>query len=294
MVVGSSGNRAVHEAAIAQVVNASGRVKGVAFAVTERHFLTCAHVVNVILGRSLKQPDWPASSVMLRFPFLSRVPSVQAKVVYWKAPSDARDAAEEDIAVLELIKLIPGIQPVTFADYRTGDRQFSAFGYPKDRPSEKGVWAEGKILETVSLGWVQIQGIYEPGRRVERGFSGTPVWDNDRKTVLGMIVAEYDNYEAAKVAYMLPAQILELAVQRFKSLNADPSLVPPNQSPSPLAIVKQKGIQKQLDLVLKQIAALYEKLALDRSGADAVLIQAEIEDLEKKAENLTKQLDDLR
>jgi V8-like Glu-specific endopeptidase len=286
------GNRAIHEAAIAQVLNASGKVKGVAFAVTGRHMLTCAHVVNAVIeGRSEKQADRPQETVKLSFPWLGV--TVEAKVVYWRAPSDDRLAAEEDIAGLELLTAVPGMQAVEFADYRDGDRQFSVLGYPVDRPLQTGVSVEGKILGSISLGWTQIQGTTEQGGRVERGFSGAPVCNLIQTHVLGMVVAEFGD-EAAKTAAMLSTSVLEPAMQFLKSQSPDrPSLIAP-PAPSPLAVIKRQGIQRQLNLVLNQIQALYEKLALDRSGSNGILIQAEIEQLEQKAETLAKQIDDLK
>jgi Trypsin-like peptidase domain len=287
-----AGEKAIHEAAIAQVLNPSGKVKGVAFAVTGRHLLTCAHVVNAVVeGRSLKQADRPQATIKLSFPWLGA--TVEAKVVYWKAPSDDRLVTEEDIAGLELLTVVPGMQAVEFADYRDGDRRFSVLGYPINRPSQTGISVNGEILGSISLGWTQIQGTTEQGGRVERGFSGAPVCNLAQTHVLGMVVVEFGD-EAAKMAAMLATSVLGPALQFLKSQSPDlpPLIAPP--TPSPLEVIKRQGIQRQLNLVLNQIQALYEKLALDRSGSNGILIQAEIEQLEQKAETLAKQIDDLK
>jgi hypothetical protein len=227
-------NRAIHEAAIAQVLNGLGKVKGVAFAVTGQHLLTCAHVVNAVIeGRSEKQADRPQETVKLCFPWLGA--TVEAKVVYWKAPSDDRLAAEEDIAGLELLTAVPGMQAVEFADYRDGDRQYAAMGYPEYRPNNKAVWATNcTISETVSPGWVQIQGTWAEGRRIECGFSGTPVFDSLKTFVFGMVVAEYqDPYEdTPKIAYMLPSRTLQSAIwvlQVLDRLSVIPNVWPISQ-----------------------------------------------------------------
>jgi V8-like Glu-specific endopeptidase len=285
---------AIHQAAIAQVLNGSGQVKGVAFAVTGRHLLTCAHVVNAAIdGRSEKQADRPQDLVTLAFPFLPDVSTVQAKVVYWKAPSDERSAAEEDIAGLELLTAVPGMPAVEFADYREGDRLFSTLGYPAERPLQTGIFVRGEILGSISPAWTQIQGTAEPGGRVERGFSGAPVWNLKQTHVLGMVVAEFGD-EAAKMAAMLSTSVLKPAIWFLKSQSSDSPPQITQQTSSPLVAIKRQGIQRQLDLVLKQLQELYGKLALDRSGSDGILIQAEIEQLEQKAKALEKQRDDLK
>jgi vWA-MoxR associated protein C-terminal domain/Trypsin-like peptidase domain/vWA-MoxR associated protein middle region (VMAP-M) 1 len=211
----------IHESAIAQVCTASGAVVGVAFVVTGRHLLTCAHVVNAALGA--KREEIPVEQVSLVFPFLEGVPRVMARVVYWRAPRDERAIAEEDIAGLELLGEVPGINAVSFADYRLGDRQFSAFGYPAYRPGSKGVWTKGMVLESVSMGWVQIEGTSEQGRRVEQGFSGGPVFDGQFASVMGMVVAEYSRDEDAKVAYMLPESNLKACIRFLELLDRLPS-----------------------------------------------------------------------
>jgi CHASE2 domain-containing sensor protein len=213
---------ATHETALAEVKTIKGEVRGVAFAVGSQRLLTCAHVVNAALGRRQEQPDCPQDEVILAFPFLPEAPQVRARVINWYPPSENRTVATEDIAVLELLDHVPGLKSVEFANYRdhVAYRSFTTFGYPEERPREKGVWVDGKILETVSVGWVQIEGIYGQGRRVERGFSGTPVWSASGQYVLGMVVAEYSRDRSAKVAYMLPAGTLQQFIQTPRDYRA--------------------------------------------------------------------------
>ncbi|HAJ61165.1 MAG TPA: hypothetical protein DCP31_19500 [Cyanobacteria bacterium UBA8543] len=201
--------RQMHEAAIVQICKADGKIIGVGFAVTERHVLTCAHVVNAALSRKKEDKAQPDGDVTVVFPFLNG--NATAKIVYWKPPQSAL-IREEDIAGLELAAPISHSKPVQLGCFRKEGPKFTAFGYPADRPKDTGVWADGEIKDRVSPGWVQIEGTSSQGRRVEQGFSGTAVWNQAKSTVLGMVVAEYTQDEAVKVAYMIPSEILKNAI----------------------------------------------------------------------------------
>jgi len=199
----------MHEAAIVQICTKDRQIVGVGFAVTERHILTCAHVVNAALNQETNDQTQPSEEVIVVFPFLNK-DSTTAKIVYWKPPQSAR-IAEEDIAGLELAVPIPNSKLVQMGCFRK-EPKFAAFGYPAARPEDTGVWADGEIKDFVSRGWVQIEGTYSQGRRVEQGFSGTAVWNQAKSAVLGMVVAEYTWDEAVKVAYMIPSKILKSAI----------------------------------------------------------------------------------
>jgi hypothetical protein len=272
----------IHESAIAQVCTAKGSVVGVAFVVTGRHLLTCAHVVNAALGA--KREEMPVEQVSLVFPFLEGVPGVMARVVYWRAPRDERAIAEEDIAGLELLGEVPGILPLAPGSARVGDLCWS-MGYPRNRPAGEAVWTKGVIGGPSSVGRVQIQSTDDVDWRVQKGFSGGPVLSPDRHEVLGMVTAEYDD-ESYKIAYMIPMEILNRAIAQFNQSSKAPS----SPSLSPLVVIKQKGLQGQIDISLKQIEVLYEKLQNDRSGSEGVLIQSEIDRLTQKVEGLTDQM----
>ena len=68
-----------------------------------------------------------------------------------------------------------------------------------------------------------MEGTGQQGYRVEGGFSGAPIWDNEEKAVVGMAVAE-DTNEQRRVAFFLPTQALFSAWTELSSLvNADPT-----------------------------------------------------------------------
>jgi ABC-type multidrug transport system fused ATPase/permease subunit len=56
---------------------------------------------------------------------------------------------------------------------------------------------------------VQVEDVKETGHRVQRGFSGSAVWDEQLGGVTGMVVATENEEEAAtKTAYMIPTDVL--------------------------------------------------------------------------------------
>lgn len=56
-------------------------------------------------------------------------------------------------------------------------------------------------------GWIQVEDIKEPGHRIEQGYSGGPVWDENLNAVVGMIVAT-ENHPLTKVAFVIPISVL--------------------------------------------------------------------------------------
>jgi KaiC/GvpD/RAD55 family RecA-like ATPase len=79
------------------------------------------------------------------------------------------------------------------------------FGFP--RGNEGGTWASGTLLDRQAAGWVQIEDVKETGYRVQPGFSGTPVWDDDLEGVVGMVVAAEARAEI-KAAFTIPTDVL--------------------------------------------------------------------------------------
>jgi hypothetical protein len=84
---------------IVRIRTADGLVVGAGFLATDRHILTCAHVVSRSLGLFDTPADAPLAKVQLDFPLLAPRRMQNARVVYWQPPqADNRG----DIAGLEL------------------------------------------------------------------------------------------------------------------------------------------------------------------------------------------------
>src|SRR5713101_2843569 len=98
------------EASIVRIVDANDLIVGAGFLVSERHVLTCAHVIAQALNIPQDTEEMPTDQVRLNFPFCELKETNTARVVFWKpvrsAASNASDRSE-DIAALELEADLP-------------------------------------------------------------------------------------------------------------------------------------------------------------------------------------------
>jgi len=189
---------------IVRIQRSTGEVVGAGFLVGEKHILTCAHVVAEALGIAQDHLDPPEESVQLDFPLLAPGKNLTAQVVVWQPP---RPDGRGDIAGLELDALPPPeASPAHLvAAENLWGHSFRAFGFP--RGNEGGTWASGTLLDRQAVGWVQIEDVKETGYRVQPGFSGTPICDDELEGVVGMVVAAEARPEV-KAAFTIPTDVL--------------------------------------------------------------------------------------
>jgi hypothetical protein len=176
------------------------------------HVLTCAHVVATALGASAEQNDPPAGTVLVDLPASPGTPedTLRQGSLSTTGWLPVRRDGRGDAAVLELSAAL-GTQGAALARLgRSGNargRAVRVFGYP--RHIDHGLWAQAQLTGTGGPGgqWVQLDGVSVQGRRVTQGFSGSGVIDDSTGRVVGIVVAE-DRLESAKVAWMLPLDVL--------------------------------------------------------------------------------------
>lgn len=200
------------EACIVRILGANDLIVGAGFLVSEKHVLTCAHVVAQALNIPQDSQDMPTDQVRLNFPFSKLNETNTARVVFWKpvrpTVSGAPDRSE-DIAALELEHNLPdGIHPgpIVTGDASRGHK-FRTYGFPVSY--DDGVWAYGILRDAQSKGWVQIEGDKQIGYSVVPGFSGSAVWDDDAEAVVGMVVVA-DRRSEIRAAFMIPtAKLIE-------------------------------------------------------------------------------------
>ncbi|WP_327643718.1 peptide deformylase [Micromonospora zamorensis] len=183
------------EQAIAFVLGrAQGDPVGLAFLAGERLMLTCAHVVNVAMGRPLRQAERVAknSRVSLHFALLGASNSWierSAEVVVWLPTGDDFDV--EDVAVLRLGEGLAGsgAEPLRIrADLK--DRYNVAVQmWGPGQGRDLGRHVQGRLLGAVGKHRLQVDEVVHRVFRVQRGFSGGPVWDPSTSTVFGMLQA---------------------------------------------------------------------------------------------------------
>ncbi|MBW4680128.1 MAG: SUMF1/EgtB/PvdO family nonheme iron enzyme [Microcoleus vaginatus WJT46-NPBG5] len=196
------------ESSVVRIYSKSGKVVGAGFLVSSKYILTCAHVVNDALGIARNTQEQPDGVINLDFPLLAVEQRFTAKVIFWQPVNPNQKF--EDIAGLELETEIPDTaqpaQLVTSEDL--WGHPFRVLGFPRGQPN--GVSASGVLRGRIANGWVQLEDVKQPGYRLEPGFSGAPVWDEELKGVAGMAVAaEMDTARAdVKAAFMIPTSIL--------------------------------------------------------------------------------------
>lgn len=206
--------RAALELCVVRIYSNSGKVIGAGCLVSEKHILTCAHVVADALGIPRQTSKMPDEVITLDFPLLTPKQHLKAKVVFWQPVNPAMEA--EDIAGLELENSFPQMaQPAKFitSDDLWG-HSFRVFGFPLGQPN--GVSASGVLRGRGANFWVQLEDIKESGYRLEAGFSGAPIWDEKLEGVVGIAVAAEMNRPEVKAAFMIPASILDT---EWKELN---------------------------------------------------------------------------
>ncbi len=171
-----------------------------------REILTCAHVVNDVLGRGqLTETPPPADArIMLDFPLPAPGVFLPARVVKWEGP---RPDGGGDMAILALDSdPPPHAIPAQFSI--PGDvwgHPFRAFGFPEHHP-------QGRDASGVLRGRNAIQRLMmEPTNPAQNfalpGFSGTGVWDETLGALIGMIVL--GEYGAQMSAFLIPADQLQ-------------------------------------------------------------------------------------
>jgi WD40 repeat protein len=199
-----TGVTAALDAAIARLRDRDGMVVGAGFLVGSGEIVTCAHVVGRALGHREAVVPPPEAAVAVDFPLLAPAVTLTATVVCWQPPLDGGGG---DIAGLRLRDAPPvgarALRLMTAPELWA--HPFRTFGFPARH--DGGVWASGRLLSREATGWVQLEDVKTTGYRVEPGFSGAPVWDDELGGVVGMAVAAEARPEA-RAAFMIPAATL--------------------------------------------------------------------------------------
>ena len=163
---------------------------GSGFMVRNKQVLTCAHVVNEALGRSMISADRPGENdlVEVSFDSFDNNRKISARVVQWFAPQGKPTQNAADVALLKLLEAPPSEAVPELklcAEEDLDNHPVRMKGFPSDAPA--GLYAEG-ILKGELMGWVQMER-HEQFTFVSPGYSGSPAWDKRANGVVGMVVA---------------------------------------------------------------------------------------------------------
>ena len=231
------------------VVCVLGRHKkpvGAGCVITDRHAITCAHVVAAAIGYEEYAVEKPADPVPIEF-FLGG--GDQATVETWWPVAQTGDEPRDgpaDLALLRFSQPLPSwVKPARLAESDNLRHQnFIAKGYPAGQ--EPGVEAEGVFGGRRRDGWIQVQ--TQTGFPIEPGFSGSPVWIEAYKAIGGILVERIVNKAAPPLAFVIPPSLLK-AIYPLVTEAVEPMLgrvlwvpdPPPGYLPRPELVAELKA-----------------------------------------------------
>jgi hypothetical protein len=196
----------------ARITDDEGVVCGSGVLITDRHVLTCAHVLG-------SGPEAPRSTFAVDFPRSRSRVSIPAIV-----PSDCwfpeLTTGEQDVAILELSDAIGAdIVPARLgrAEQSIG-RPVKVYGHPNGLPD--GVWTRAEITDSTGPYGerVQVSARVAGGTdRIEPGFSGGGVIDEATALVVGIIVTTFESKERI-AAWMIPMEAIALHWERLLAM----------------------------------------------------------------------------
>jgi hypothetical protein len=275
-----------------RIRGADGRICGAGVLVDPWQVVTCAHVVATALQLEASTTH-PPGAVSLDFPALPGVSRFGIVMTGgWVPPAgDGRG----DLAILVLDQAAPGeTEPASLGHLGPLDgRSVRAYGHPAGQG--EGVWARTRPVGYGGPGgeWVQLDGLAVTGRRVEQGFSGAGVLDENALAVVGLVVAE-DLEAANRVAWMLPMERVVQYLRSLETLLARATRHPADELAStaaPPGTVPERRLSgiEQRDLIRRLVAV---PGMLDRSARD-LYVQA-VEQEIGEVVSWRRQHDDLR
>ena len=198
---------------ILQSGSASGA--GLGLLLTARHVVTCAHVINVALGRDRLTQDEPTGGTLIQveFPLLGDAeggPVRSCTVRRW-VPPPLSGVFGGDVAVLEIARgdLPHGAGPARAVDPAGLRGTFAdTFGYPAapDR-GQAGAWSRHLLRRSVGNGALQLDSSSESAIRAQPGYSGSPVvvTESGSDAVVGILNVAA---QQARDAYAIPLQVI--------------------------------------------------------------------------------------
>ncbi|MDB9342938.1 trypsin-like peptidase domain-containing protein [Nodularia spumigena CS-586/05] len=266
-------------------------VVGIGFLVAEKYALTCAHVVGEALLISSSIANRPDGEIQVDFPLANSTEKIKATVVHWYPTSDLNsDIIIEDIAVLKLEHLPSQAQPTKLIlAENISKHPFKVFGCPQGVAF--GVWATGVLSEQNAKQWVQLEDTKVTGYAIAKGFSGSPVWDEQLQGVVGMVVAADSRREAAKASFMIPNQTLVKSWQYLESVVMGSK---PIEKPvkSALLPAKRRFLEQRKQQFEENIEAVSKQMSFESNLANYLNLERQITFYFEELEKIERELAD--
>lgn len=185
---------------------------GTGFAISEKHVVSCTHVIAAVLGRDDDQPIPNDMSLEAEITLDGKKKISLTVITSFPRIASPRSDEIEDITVLGLEEL-QVVKSLTFAPVRNCkdqdhyDQYFKSFGFNKP----EGDWHDGVCKGPTGAGWIQLEVENASGDRLD-GLSGAPVLNKKFNAIVGLLVAKG---RGDLSAYMIPVHKL---IQAWPSL----------------------------------------------------------------------------
>jgi hypothetical protein len=168
--------------------------------------VTCAHVIEAALGLA-DITRRPTKHVLVDFPQSTDRQQRQAYVID-DAWFPKRDEAG-DLAVLQVVgdHITLGTPAPVRLVGSPARRTIEVLGHPIGQLN--GVWARARLIGPAgpNIEWIQMDTPTLTGKRIQPGFSGAGVIDEEDGTVIGCVVA-VDTAAEDRIAWMIPTDVI--------------------------------------------------------------------------------------
>jgi hypothetical protein len=240
------------------------RVFGMGILVTRTEVVTCAHVIETVLGGA---PGAGAEAVVrIWFPHATATASIAGTVDPARWYPAATTGMVRDIALVRLERPAPkDVAPASLRPYRSG-ATIRAFGYRsrRDGPdivTSAGEWASGVVAGTAVGGRVQGDRLSLTGVGVEPGFSGAGVYDDARRAVVGMMT-EADAEPSRNYFFFIAAETIQEALRLPAPLSA--------AAARPIAADRVAAVRERLSALEDQLQRASAAVPAARAGQKTV------------------------
>lgn len=209
-----------YERAIVRIFNRKGDVIGTGFLVAPGYVITCAHVVLQSIGiaqdKFAQYQGQPQETIFLDFHILATGKPIEAKIVDWLPYSLEKD----DVAALKLLAPVPDLAlPISLVEVLRSEvenEQHSVYGFADSIGGRSDAY---RPKTSVAGGRFQLCKFGDPNdETIDSGFSGAPVWNEQRKCTIGMVATASVNEQEQPKAYAIPTQILQPVLKKISAL----------------------------------------------------------------------------